>query len=268
MLENTIYGMIQGVAEWLPVSSEGLIVLAHMAFGGIADLDDILRLALFLHMGTFFAALAYFWREVFALARAPFIWKQTPKGERAVFRFLAVATAVTALIGGSIWLLLGRVDDLSAVPGSFVMVAIGLLLLVTAWLQLRVKRRGTRTVHELTVWDALLTGGLQGFSVLPGISRSGSTVAMLLIRKIDDTTSLHLSFLMSLPVVLGANIVLNADKFVWNPAMFAGLVASFFFGLVTIHWLLKLARQFNFGYFVLAFGILTILAGVITYVIE
>jgi undecaprenyl-diphosphatase len=95
-------------------------------------------------------------------------------------------------------------------------------------------------------------------AALPGISRSGMTVSSLLLLDYEEEEALRLSFLLSLPIVLGANIVLNLDRLMVSGSGFAGLMTAFLSGLLTIHLLLEVARNVNFGYFVLFFGLLTI----------
>jgi undecaprenyl-diphosphatase len=97
-------------------------------------------------------------------------------------------------------------------------------------------------------------------AVLPGLSRSGLTISALLLRKFDNASALKLSFLMSLPVVLGGNIVLNFKYFTFSTELLLGLIFSFIFGLLTISLLLKIARKVNFGWFVLIFGVVMIIS--------
>jgi len=113
---------------------------------------------------------------------------------------------------------------------------------------------------NLTWTDGIILGIAQGFAALPGLSRSGLTVSALLLRKFDNALSLRLSFLMSLPIVLAGNILLNFNELTWSKGTFWSLLFSFLFGLLTIHFLLKIAKKINFGLFVLFFGILTILS--------
>jgi undecaprenyl-diphosphatase len=101
-----------------------------------------------------------------------------------------------------------------------------------------------------------LLGIAQGFSSLPGLSRSGITISTLLLKKFDDTSALRLSFLMSLPVVLFGNLLLNYNEFYLSNTAIYGLLGSFVFGLLTIHALMSLSKRINFGWFVLVFAVL------------
>lgn len=272
MLESIILGIIQGVAEWLPVSSEGFLVLAQVKlFNSAEPLEELIRISLFLHLGTFLAALFYFWEDVKELSGKLFHWKQAEIGEKNIIKFLILTTMLTGIFGGALLIGIQGIEEKIELGGKSAMAIVGALLLVTGILQLRARPKkatgvgtptggGLKSEADLKLRDGILLGIMQSFAVLPGLSRSGLTVAGLLLRKFDDALSLRLSFLMSLPIVLAGNVFLNIDKFRFDTNFFWGLLMSFLFGYVTIHYLLKVARKVNFGYFVLGFGVLTILS--------
>lgn len=259
MLEAVLLGIIQGVSEWLPVSSEGLIVLARVNFFGAEEgIEALIRYALFLHLGTFLAALIYFFGDVKRIVVGAFRYLNTDGETRKLVNFLAVSTIASGATAFSVLQAVGTLEERFAPTGKGITAAIGVLLLVTAAFQFK-KNGGVRRVKDSGLWDSVLVGVLQGFSVLPGISRSGITVATLLLRKYDDTESLRLSFLMSLPVVLGGNVLLNFTRgAVPTNANITALFFAFALGLLTIHFLMKVAERVKFGWFVLAFGVLTI----------
>lgn len=259
MLEDIVLGIIQGVAEWLPVSSEGLLVLAKRnLFGSEADLETIVREALFLHLGTFLAALVYFRHDVLSLLGVARHYRSAPDGQRAVIRFLAVATVISGLLGVFLLAALSGIEDQLVLGGRVLTIAIGVLLLVTGILQLRASEDGAKAAGELERSDDILLGVAQGIAVLPGLSRSGLTVSALLLRGFDRAVALRLSFLMSLPIVLAGNIALNIRDTEVTAGSFAGLAAAFVFGILTIDLLLRAAKRINFGYFVTAFAVLVI----------
>src|SRR3989339_2261259 len=99
MLEQIILGIIQGIAEWLPISSEGLIILVKSNFFSQATLGENIRLALFLHLGTFLAALIYFRKDVFSLFNALFNFKKSEAETKKLFRFLIGATLISGILG-------------------------------------------------------------------------------------------------------------------------------------------------------------------------
>ncbi len=247
MLEQVVLGIIQGVAEWLPVSSEGVLILAQTHLFKEQGLEQLIKQALFLHLGTFLAALVYFRKDVFK------IWEN-----KKLLNFLLITTIITGVLGYFLLGLLINLEGQVASSGKIITLAIGLLLLITAYLQIRAKKQGNREIRDLSNKDSVLLGLIQGLTVLPGLSRSGLTVSSLLLKKFNSRDALRLSFLMSLPVVLGGNIILNFSHFSFSIEMFLGLIFSFIFGLLTIDLLLKIAKRINFGYFVLIFGFLVI----------
>lgn len=258
MLENIILGSLQGVTEWLPISSEAVLVLTQTFFGGEKSLEEMIKLSLFLHMGTFLAALIYFRGEIIHVIKNLFRYGKANTRTKRIITFLILATSVSGAIGILLWQLVLEAAEEVELTGKGIILIIGVLLLMTAWLQLKKRDERTRTEESLNPCDGVLLGIGQGLAVLPGISRSGITVAALLLRGFDDTVSLRLSFLLSMPIVLAGNIFLNIKAFALDATAFMGLFFSFVFGILTIHYLLRLASRINFGYFVLIFGILTI----------
>ncbi len=262
MLEKIVLGAVQGIAEWLPVSSEGLIVLVKtQLFSDTSSLDAIMREALFFHFGTFLAALVYLRKDVGVLFKALMNRRSAEETNRNILSFLIVSTLVTGVVGLLIFTGIQFIHFNLLLTGKIITFGIGLCLIFTAFLQIRMSRGGARGADELNWKDGVLLGFVQGCSVIPGLSRSGLTVAALLFRKVNKSLALRLSFLMSLPVVLFGNILLNTkDLFSFRPDFLLGTGCAFLFGLLTIHALLTLARRVNFGYFVLLFAFVTIMA--------
>jgi len=260
MFEQIILGTVQGIAEWLPVSSEGMIILTErVVFNRVDIFETAVEQALFLHLGTFLAAFCYFFPKIKEYIKACFRFPQSDTESQQVIVFLLLST----LISGGLGILLikavsswaSQVDP----AGRAITALIGLLLIGTGILQLKTRDTGHRSLKDLTVKDGIILGIVQGLAVLPGFSRSGLTVSALLLRNFNKTHALELSFLMSLPIVLAGNIFLNVGQTTpWEPERLIGLVFSFLFGILTIHGLLKLAQKVNFGLFVIFFGLLTI----------
>jgi undecaprenyl-diphosphatase len=262
VLQQILVGMIQGITEWLPISSSGFLALIFANFFQITDLSVILQSILWLHLGTFFAALIYFRKDVAHLLISLFHYKKSDKPTKKTLNFLIISTIISGIIGLIIILGLGMYEDKFTLTGKTISLAVGILLLITGILQLRVNKHdsGLRKLKNLNHSDSLLLGFAQGLSSLPGLSRSGITVSTLMLRKFNDTTALRLSFLMSLPIVLIGNIFINLPDFGVTPLSVWGIIFSFLFGLLTIHALMKLSKKINFGWFVLIFAILMILS--------
>jgi len=260
MIEYIILGIIQGIAEWLPVSSEGLLIITKsFFFSGDISYKELIRIALLLHFGTFLAALVYFWKDVVLLIKTVFSFKTQSRETKNIFIFLATSTIISGLLGLLFISLLENVFQ-HFLAGKTITLCIGFLLLFTAYLQIKAKDKGHKNTVDITTADGIILGIAQGFATLPGLSRSGLTVSSLLLLNFEKETALKLSFLMSLPIVLAGNILLNFSNIYFSPRVLLGIFFSFLFGLATIKSLLFLAKKFNFGYFVGFFGLLTILA--------
>lgn len=261
MIEQMVLGALQGIVEWLPFSSEAVLVLVQVHWLGESNVQALIRTALFFHLGTFLAAVVYFRTEVWRLVRAFFSWSKNDQATQEELRFYVVATLIS---GGLGYLLLALLESLTfdfEVAGRLITIAVGLLLLVTAALQLLRTMTKQRPRQSLTTKDAVVTGLGQALAALPGVSRSGTTVSLLLLLGVAKKNALQLSFIMSLPIVLGGNILLNSEKGIVTPESMVGLLSAFVFGLITIHALMRVAERVKFGWFVFAFGIMTLIAG-------
>lgn len=252
--QQIILGILQGITEWLPISSSGILALVMSNFFGITDIGDLISKLLLLHLGTFFAALIYFRKDVVKLIKTLFNYKKAGEKEKKIFNFILVSTLITGIIG---LLILGALMNYDLeLTGKTISFVVGFFLLITGIFQIKVRTRGLKKEINLKKSDSLLLGIAQGFSSLPGLSRSGITISALLLKKFDDTSALRLSFLMSLPVVLFGNLLLNLNNFTLTSVTIYGLLASFIFGLLTIHALMSLSKRINFGWFVLIFAVL------------
>ena len=263
MIEGLVLGTIQGLTEWLPVSSKSLLILAKIRiFGEEATLTTLIREELFLHMGTFFAALCYLRKDVLIVIQSAFNFKHADPRGRALLAFLFVSTFFSGLLGLGIYWGIGKVETRLA-STQLLTGIIGVLLIVTGFVQRNKNYFGKKTAAEARMKDAIVTGCAQGLAVIPGFSRSGFTVAALIFQGIEKEEALRISFLMSLPAVLGGNIILNAKAAAFTTDSLIGLAVAFVTGIISMHVLLKVAHRVNFGYFVIGFGALTVLAALI-----
>jgi len=261
VLEPLVLGFVQGVTEWLPISSEGAIVLVEtLLFHRTESLSALIRYALFLHLGTALAVAIYFRRDVVQLLRAVARYAIADDSTKTVLRFLLVSTLISGVLGIAALKLLEGLETHIVLTGRLLTCGVGVLLLVTGWLQWTVRERQAKSVTALRSVDSLVLGVAQGLAILPGLSRSGLTISALLLRGFEDTVALRLSFLMSLPIVLGGNMLLNWRELAPSgPALLAMTVACIT-GLLMMHGLLVVARRVNLGPFVVGFGILMLLA--------
>ncbi len=257
-----LLGLLQGLTEWLPVSSQGVVTVAQTALLD-RTLEEAVAYALWLHVGTACAALIALRREAWCVVRDA---ASAPLNPSPRLRFLVIGTVVSTAVGVPLLLGLGEISDRIGAAGMGV---VGLLMVATGALQLwrpsgnRHSRESgnpqaaqTQGRTEPTTVDALVAGAAQGLAALPGLSRSGLTVAALLGRRLERGEALVLSYLMSIPASLGAGLLALADggaASTW-PALAAAGVACVV-GLVTIRALLAFAQRVNLGGFVMAAGV-------------
>ena len=256
IIEAIILGIIQGITEWLPISSEGMTSLIMINFFGFS-LKNAIYYAIWLHTGTLFSAMIYFRKDLFNILRnIPNCFGKHNESIKIcrLTKFIVVSTTLTALIG--IPIMVFGLDKLEF-SGKVATLTIGILLIITGLLQL-IKSKGAILSREIRLTDAAPVGFLQGFSILPGISRSGITVSSLLLMGYDAKKAIHISFLMSIPVILIAEIgitLLSKIKFDINSLV--AVITSLFFGLITIRLLITTASRINFGYFCIFIGLLS-----------
>jgi undecaprenyl-diphosphatase len=252
-----LLGVLQGISEWLPVSSEGVVAATYAAFRS-GSFDDAVTLALWLHIGTSVSALVALRTEVRDVVKDLAIhWRSGPS---SLTRQLLLATIVSGVVGLPMLLALQEVSDRF---GASAMGLIGALMLITGAVQLRRHAVGTRGAADLSSVDGILAGIAQGVAVLPGLSRSGSTVAVLLGRRIERQDALVFSFLMSIPASFGAALYAGVDSglALSSGALVASIIACVV-GLMTIRGLLVVAQRVNFGLFVLLVGAIMLGSGV------
>jgi len=245
-----LLGALQGIAEWLPVSSEGLVTVAYSAMTD-GNLLDAVHFALWLHLGTAFSALVAFKRDLQELFME--FWAEPTNPPRMIVVLTAI-TIVSAVIGFPLLLLL---DFATSGLGVTVMVLIGVAMFITGLSQWKRRVMGDRVISTFTWKDILLVGIVQGVSVLPGFSRSGLTVAVLLARRTNQRLALQISFLLSIPASLGAAfyVGIKGGFFGSLDGFIAGGVA-FFVGLVVVKVLLKVVERVNFGILMMMIGVL------------
>ena len=250
MMTAVFLGALQGIVEWLPVSSQG-VVAATYALLLDRPLSEAVAYALWLHLGTGLSAIVAFRREVAQLLReAAFL----PCAPSPLLSYLVISTLVSGALGVPLLLML---DEISDSVGAGAMTIVGALMLITGVVQLKRRATGTRGQGQVSMKDAGVAGVAQGLAALPGLSRSGLTVAVLLARRLDRRAALSISFLMSIPASIGAAIYagLTSDVVISLDGLVAGM-AAFVVGLLAIHGLLAVAERVNFGAFVLAVGVL------------
>jgi undecaprenyl-diphosphatase len=188
-----LLAIVQGLAEFFPVSSSAHLTILG-ALGGIRE-EDALVFFLVLHFGTLIATIVFFWRDLLNLAVG------LAKRDGTAWRFaglVAVTTAVTGVLGLSLESVTKKMVTSPGVAGCILLFT-ACYLWATQYLP-----KGTKTRAEMTWLDAALVGLAQGCAVIPGISRSGSSISAGLARGLDRETAFKYSFLASLPAIAGA----------------------------------------------------------------
>jgi len=227
-MEAFIQGLVQGLTEFLPVSSSGHLVFLSKIFGFRGDLSYVAML----HLGTFFAVFIFtFQKLLYVLKR----WK--------LILMLIISTIPAAVVGVFFENYVEEAFNYSVLPLSFSLTAVFLLFASVF--------DGKKSMDDMTWWDALIIGISQAVAVVPGISRSGLTIAAAIMIGYKREDALYYSFLMSLPVTLGAG-VLNFEGA--GASGLVGLIFSFLFGLLALFLLKKIVvtnKIHLFGYYLL-----------------
>ncbi|MBD3263046.1 hypothetical protein GF374_01560 [Candidatus Woesearchaeota archaeon] len=236
-----LLGILQGIFEWLPISSEGIVALASLP----QEINPI-DIALFLHLGTFFAVLIYFRKD----------WGNVLIGkDKKLLKFLIIATIISLAVGLPLYL---SVRNTAALGGSILLLLTGFGLLATSYFH-KTKRKFGFAMNKL----AMVTGLLQGLAVIPGLSRSGATIFGLSFGKLKPIEILKYSYMMSAPIVLVSTVYISLTNTIIFQA-WPALITSFIIGLLSLHVLIKLSKKINFFKFTLMFGILCLVGGSIS----
>jgi undecaprenyl-diphosphatase len=244
MIKYILLGIVQGLTEFLPVSSSGHLVILQKILGMH---DQEVAISVVLHLGTLLAVIIFFWKDILSLLK-----------NFKLLILVAIVVAITGVIG-----VLGK-DFFEGLFSSVKLV--GLAWIFTGLLLISTKRITQLNRDKLEVKDALILGLTQGLAIVPGISRAGMTISTLFFRKINRSLAFTFSFLVSIPIVLGAAI-LEAKKLQVIPKsdimnLGIGFIFSFLVGLLAL-LLLKLvidkAKFHYFGYYCLLMAAVALL---------
>jgi undecaprenyl-diphosphatase len=249
LVEILILAVVQGITEWLPISSFGHLAIVEEYLG----LELPLFFNVMLHIGTVFVVLAVFWRDINKIVKA-LISLDFKADEGKLALFIAVGSAPTALIGFFF-------HDIFE-SFSHNLLAVGVALLITGFVLFISKRR--KTDRELSYLDSLLIGTAQGIAITPGISRSGVTIATGFLRRVKKEIAFKYSFLLSVPAVIGAIAMESRDLIVGNVdviALFLGAIISMAVGYTSLKSLQKVVTKekfYLFSYYCWIVGLITV----------
>ena len=242
--ETIILGIVQGLTEFVPVSSSGHLVIVPALFGWK---DPSLTFDLVLHLGTLIAVVIVFRSDLWLLAEGLVGRGEDPRGARRTIGLLAIGSVPAAVVGlafGSFFE--KRFED--PVTAALLLYVTAAILLGAEW----VIRRGEGR-EPVDVRRSVLIGAAQAAAILPGISRSGSTIAAGLVQNVSRESATRFSFLLSIPVIAGAVAtkvpdVANGQFKVTGPVI-AGFFTALVVGWIAIEWLLRYVRSHSFVVF-------------------
>lgn len=263
-------GIVQGVVEWLPVSSQGNLALVLTVLG--TDPAVAVQLALFLQLGTTVSAAAYYRDEITTALGATPRWRPTTAydDESAITSYIGVASLCTGLVGIPLYVF--AVDLADQLTGGVFIAGIGVLLILTGVIQFASESVGMGGRETPTLRDSVLVGAVQGIAILPGVSRSGVTTSALLFRSYDPPAAFRLSFLLSIPASLGAAglTLVGAGGLPGITPTAAGvaLTVSGVVGYLTIDALMRVVERVPFWAVCFGLGCLAILGGSVVAVVE
>lgn len=245
-----LLGVIQGLTEFLPVSSSGHLVLFQNLFG---LKEPEIFFAVSIHVGTLVAICVFFFKDLREIATTLFsastwsvgengLWESLcQKPEMRLLGLIFVGTMPTVFMGLLVRPVAEKVFSSVQIVGIMLFIT-GLLL----WLTRRLKREG-RDVSRFTIWDALCIGTIQGVAILPGLSRSGVTIAVGLFRGLDRETAARYSFLLSIPAILGAMALelggAMATEFPPARAVLLGTVIAAVVGYAALRVLINIVKK-------------------------
>ncbi len=273
LLIGAIIGIVQGISEWLPISSKTQVLVASNYLLGLS-FQQAYTFGLFMEIGTVIAAVIYFRRELAALVNV--LLGSRDAHARRLLAFVVVTIVMTGIIGAPLYLF---ADSITGFSIGIPMLVIGVILIGDALL-IRYSRRqakmaNTKKLANLGIWDYVLIGIAQGIAALPGVSRSGITTSTMLIMNVEADEAFRLSFITGIFASVAAfGLTLVATNVNVSTAIasigIAGLgvaiIVSIVVSLFLIDFLIKVAGRSKIVYLTAALGVIAIASGLISIV--
>ncbi len=248
LAEAIFLGLLQGFTEFLPVSSSGHLVIFQHLFG---ISQPGVTFEVLVHFGTMLSILVVFWGDLAALVRGLFHNGRGSRGQKRLFFLLLIGTAATGLVGLTMGSFLKGLFEKPVLTG-FMLLVTGFIVYLTAGLG---KRPGGKSIDKMGYMDGIVTGIFQGIAIIPGISRSGSTILASLFRGLKRQAAIKFSFLLALPAIAGATLVesIGIVRLGEVPAHFSlyllATLLAFLAGVLSIKIFIKLLNKGKFHYF-------------------
>ncbi|TDQ33197.1 undecaprenyl-diphosphate phosphatase [Zeaxanthinibacter enoshimensis] len=262
LIDAIILGIIQGLTEFLPVSSSGHLEIGKALLGDNSVPEDSLLFTVVVHFATALSTLVVFRKDVWEIVRGllQFRWN-----EQTQFSLKIIISMIPAVFIGLVF-----EEQLESLFGGNI-VLVGFMLWVTALL-LYLADRAKDTGKPVSFRNSLVIGVSQAIAMLPGVSRSGATISTSVLLGIDKTRAARFSFLMVVPLILGKIIKdLSSGELTYeggqSMVMAAGFLAAFLSGMIACTWMIRLVRNSKLTYFAvycLIVGSLALVYGLLT----
>ena len=256
-LQAVILGLVQGLAEFLPISSSGHLAILENFFG-IKE-DSMLFFAVMLHFGTLLSVFVVFWKDIVELFKELILTIKDLIGRKGLrlderpIRKLGVMIIVSCIPTAIIGFAFGDIfEGIYSKP-----ILIGVMFIITGLLLLAAETwgGGNRNINNLNYRNSIFIGIVQGLAIIPGISRSGSTLFASLLCKLDREFAVKFVFLISIPTILGSFILELPDGLkegvtgqMWGPVI-VGMLVAFLSGLFAVKVMLKVVANKKLKYF-------------------
>lgn len=249
IIQAIIMGIVQGLTEFLPVSSSAHLVIVPELLG----VKSSLAFDTLLHVGTLVAVVGYFWRDILAMLKAflsslkDLFHGNFRKGvKQDPFKRLTWLVLVGTIPAGLMGILLkDQFESLfnSVTAVGFFLIITGIILWASEWIDRKERQKKCKKINEVSFTNSLVIGLFQGFAIAPGISRSGSTIAAGLFLGLERKLAARYSFILSIPAILGAALIQTKDI-----VSFHSNVAVLIFGFLSAAISSYLAVKFMMSY--------------------
>jgi len=272
LFEAIILGIVQGLTEFLPISSSGHLVLFEEIFN--LDVENLKAFDVMVHVGTLFAIIVYFWKDIIWLLTSLLsyvgLMKKNSKRKQGQFviEMLIIATIPAVIIG----VFFGDAIDYFFRDPLYIglfMIVIAQIFFITEHFYKKNQKKLTKNIEELGYSKALYIGLAQALALIPGVSRSGITISTGMMNSLERSQAARFSFLMGVPAILGAGLftavkVLKSGDATTliTPEYIAGFLSAAISGYFAIYFLMRFLKKhslFAFGVYLLIVGIITII---------
>ncbi len=272
VIVSIIVGIVQGISEWLPVSSKTqIIIVSHYLLG--LNFQQAYAFGLFMEIGTVLAAIIYFRKEVWTLIKA--LLGKGNAEEFKLFKFVLVATIVTGIVAVPLYVITDKVSGGYNI--GLPMIILGAILFVDAIVILYSRSKYAedskrRTLGSIGLKEYVFIGFAQGLAALPGVSRSGATTSTMLLLNVEAQEAFRLSFVIGIfasaaaffvTIIFSKAVIFSAVAGLGITGILVSIVIAALVSLFLIDFLLNMAKKAKIVYLIVALGIIAIAGGII-----